>query len=544
MTITGLGARNVQQQQQADAVEPAAGTAEIQPHAGATQGHNVLLGNVAPEAINFTNDPARFGVALDKKIANLALKGAAKQRPWADTYWPTYQDGINHRWQNTGDFMRDLSPAEKFDAAFNGWDPESVRGLKPFSAEWGQFDKPFDAAYYEKLGPLAKQCSMYHGNKQTRDASAAGKLNSDGTAKSGKEEEAYGGIQTWWGLCHAWTPASIREKEPQHAVVHNGVTFEVSDIKALLIACYNSSNSTMIGLRNEDRNIDLDDHGRPKKEDARDINPGTYHLLLSNLLGRDGVAFIEDRIADFQVWNQPIAEYRTTQMDPISKADAAQLVGAADPNYPYDPQATQFFHVKTEVDYISESSPSTRPNADNDAQERTDPYEYLLEVDANGDVIGGEWLGSSRTQHPDFLWYPYKDGGVPLAPQVSLEQVRVLLEKSRQDAPPVDGGVKVEESVQLKAGETKELAPITVQNAGTLEFLSTGSGDLDTYVRIGAKPTFDPQSGEPKEVSMSMYEPGSKERKTLSVNAGDQVYVTMRGYEDNTRATLKITQLA
>jgi hypothetical protein len=496
------------------------------------------------EAIDWVNDPARFGLPLEKRVDRLESRGTAKRRPWADTYWPTYQDGVNHRWQDTGVFENDLSPAEKYDAAFNGWDPKSVKGLRPFRAEYGGFDKPFDAEYYRKLGPFAKYCSTFAGNKKTRDAAAKGQLKADGTAKSGNDEDDFGGIATWWGLCHAWAPASIRELEPVHACEHNGIRFEVSDIKALLIACYDQSNSTLIGGRNEERpkEVRVDSRGRPKKNDMRDINPGTFHVLLGNVLGRDGVSFCEDRTAHYEVWNQPIAEYRVKQLKEIDQAQAARLVRDTDATYDYNSKAKRFFHVKLEVDYITESPASTVPNSGSDAQERTDPYQYVLEADADGKVIGGEWLTTSRTDHPDFLWYPYKDGGVPLAPQISLEQVRVLLEKSRTAAAPTRG-VKVEAFARLKEGETKKLEPISVLQDGNLEFILAGNGDIDVYAKIGGGPELNLENGQPLEVDLVMYEPGSNERKTLKVRAGDVVHVVMRGYDDNSDATLRINQI-
>jgi hypothetical protein len=543
--INGLGQKQQQLGELGEA-QPSQQVHRSQAAEGPQESHSRLLGTQGNEAIDWTNDPGRFNVQLEKRIDRLALNGKVAQRPWADTYWPTYADGINARWQSTGDHKNDLSPAEKYDAAFNGWDPETVRGLKPFSASWGGFDQPFDASYYEKLGPLAKYCSAYKGNAQTRAASAAGKLNSDGTAKSGRKEEDYGGIETWWGLCHAWCPASIREKEPLKAVEHNGVRFEVSDIKALLIACYNGSNSIMIGGRNGDKpdKVELDANGRPKNQNFRDINPGTFHILLGTMIGRDKKAFIEDRTGHYEVWNQPIAEYRVSQMQEITEQQAAALVKGNGGEYPHNSQASKFFHVRTEVDYITESHASTTPNAHGEGQERTDPYEYILECNAQGEIIGGEWLGSSIKSHPDFLWHAYADGGQPLAPNVDLQKVRILLEKSRAGGGggPVDG-VKAEKTATLRSAETVELEPITVRRDGVLEFTMTGNGDVDAYARIGQKPTFDARDGQPKETNMFMYEPGSQEKKTMNVKAGDVVYVTMRGYDPSSTATLKINQL-
>jgi hypothetical protein len=265
------------------------------------------------------------------------------------------------------------------------------------------------------------------------------------------------------------------------------------------------------------------------------------HILLSNMLGIRGESFVEDRTGHYEVWNQPIAEFRVSQMNPISEADAARLVKDTDPEYDYNTQAVKFFHVKCEVDYITESHPSTRPNSGSEAQERTDPYEYILECDANGKILGGEWLGSSRTNHPDFLWYPNADGGGTLAPNISLEQVRVLLEKSRAGGGG-GTGVNVVNEANLRQGETKALEPIRVERAGVLEFTQTGDGDIDVYVKKNGTPTFG-ADGRPQDTDMFLYEAGSNERKTLNVAAGDVVNVVMRGYDAQSYSKLTVKQL-
>jgi hypothetical protein len=501
----------------------------------------LLAGRAATlDAWRYTDDPTRFRIALDLRMEALPQRGTAARRPWADSYWPTYQDGINHRWQRTGRLLDDLSPAEKHDAAFNGWDPQRVKDLRPYRAEHGHFDAPFDASYYERLGPLGKECSLRFGNKRTRNAAAAGLLRSDGSAKSGNGAEDFGGIEPWFGLCHAWAPAAILEPEPLKAVVHNGIRFEVSDIKALLIACYNGTAAQMVGSRNEERDLDLDGRGRATKADARDVNPGAFHVLLANLLGREGKSFCEDRTANYEVWNQPIQEFRVVSLEEVSEAVAAGLVqGGGD--YRFNEQATRFFHVRTEVDYITESPASTRPNADGIMQERTDPYAYVLEVDASGQVIGGEWIGTSRTEHPDFLWLPtgaYR----PLSPFVALDDVRMLLQKSREGYDPDASKISLSFSMHLDAAQVSFLEPFEVKKDGTLELVMSGRGDMDAYARIGARPVIE-GAGERGTFDLLMYEAGSNQRALLPVKAGDRVHVALRGFQDDSSATLRIVQM-
>jgi hypothetical protein len=492
------------------------------------------------DAWRYDNDPLRFRVALDLRVEALPRRGVAARRPWADSYWPTFQDGINHRWRKTGRFLDDLSPAEKYDAAFNGWDPQRVRGLRPYRAEYGHFDDPFDASYYENLGPLAEECSFRFGNVLTRNAAAAGLLRPDGSAKSGNASEDFGGLEIWFGLCHAWAPASILELEPLRPVVHEGIRFEVSDIKALLIACYDRVNAPLVGTRNNARDVDLDARGRSRKADARDVNPGTFHVLLANLLGRDGQSFLEDRTATYEVWNQPIREFRVRRLREVDEAKAAALVQAGG-DYRFNTQATRFFHVKTEVDYITESPASTRPNAGGSTRERTDPYEYVLEVDANGEILGGEWVGTSRTEHPDFLWLP-SGAQRPLSPFVELDEVRGLLQASREGYEPDPNAISRSFAVHLDADEVTFLEPFEVEEDGVLEFVMAGRGDVDAYARIGARPVIE-GAGERGTFDLVMYEEGSNERATLRVAAGDRVHVALRGFRDGSSATLRIVQM-
>lgn len=490
---------------------------------------------VRSEAIDSVNDPNRFGVPLEVRLDKLPTSGEAKTRPWAESYWPTFQNGIVARWQSTGDFKNDLSPAEKYDAAFNGWDPNDVKGLKPFRAEPGHFNDPFDASYYDKLGPLAKYLSQEEGNLETRQAAKAKKLRDDGTAKSGKKEEDYGGVADWEGLCHAWSAAAIREKEPLKPAVYNGIRFEVSDIKALLIAAYNSSHSKHIGLRDDSEKLAA---GRAPDADARDVNPGSLHVILANMLGLKGEAFVEDRTAHAEVWNQPVAAFRVHSQTEITEAQAAKLVGDDDPAYDYAPKGTRFVHVKADVDYITESHPSTKPNAQGTAQVATDAYEYLLELNKKGEIVGGEWLGSSRKNHPDFLWHVYKDGGEPLAPQLDLEKVRTLLALSRGDAPQK---VSLQEDISLKRNSVKTFAPIQVTQDGVLDFKLSGKGDIDVFAAVGRKPQI-ASNGAVIDADLVMDQKSSNEKGELAVKKGDVVYAIAFGAAKKSSGRLQVEE--
>ncbi|MCA9580956.1 MAG: proprotein convertase P-domain-containing protein [Myxococcales bacterium] len=413
---------------------------------------------------NDENSPDRFEGTFHAVLADLPTEGHAAVDAWPSTYWPTYQDSINHRWQRGV-----LSPAEKYDRAFNGWiPPAGFMDLRPFEAGKSAPGQ-WDPAYYQGLGPLASYISVYEQRGRTLDGTLVkvtkGNLHArDGVDSDGDgqvdELDDHDGVATWWGLCHAWVPASILEDRPLHAVTHKGVRFEVADLEALLIAAYDRTPSYGIGGRcndgspDEESPVDRDPHGRATNVQCRDTNAGTYHVVLANYLGRQGRPFAEDVTFDFEVWNQPLVRYEVTKMEKVSVYRAHQLLNynvnnCIDPEgkwipgctyggngkYAYNPDAAALYDVHLRTGYVTESSPGTVP-ADTELHTVDQSYTYILETDSSGKVIGGEWYGDSRQDHPDFLWSPKRLEASSM-PYLDLGQVRLLVQKSREPLPGV-----------------------------------------------------------------------------------------------------------
>ena len=382
------------------------------------------------EKWNPTNSPSIFATTLEYKLASLPKEGMAEHVPWPDTYWPTYEDSINARWQVLYDskaLSKDtLSPAEKYDLAFNSWTADAAfLKLKPYS-ESNCADKSWDKSYYDKLGPAAKWVSQNKGNLDAHDG-----VDND---KDGKTDECddRDGVESWWGLCHAWVPAALLEDEPLKPVVENGVTFEVSDLKALLIAIHDPTQAVMVGGRCNLKEVKRDEKtGRILAEECRDVNAGTYHVIMANYLGKMKRGIAEDRTWDYQVWNQPVRAWRVESMKEITVAEANKLLKqpATSAKYPFATGVKTLFEVRATTDYITESEASTKPHADDvDDFTRSDNYHYVLEVDKNGKIIGGEWLDDSQSSHPDFLWLPSVAQGSN--PYVDAKKVRALAQKS------------------------------------------------------------------------------------------------------------------
>jgi hypothetical protein len=226
------------------------------------------------------------------------------------------------------------------------------------------------------------------------------------------------------------------EPEPQHAVTYNGVRFEVSDIKALIITVYDSTNALMLGGRCNAKEIEHDATGRATDDDCQDVNPGSLHVILTNFLGLHDTALVEDRTANYEVWNQPLIGYNITKQEKVSIARANECIGASGDSYSFNDQAVELYEVQMTTDYLTEGSPSTQPLGQA-GYIRHDRYHYILEVDARGKVIGGEYCGSSKDNHPDFLWAPTGVGSsFRRNPSVDYTKVQTLIRMSRETETP------------------------------------------------------------------------------------------------------------
>jgi hypothetical protein len=163
-------------------------------------------------------------------------------------------------------------------------------------------------------------------------------------------------------------------------------------------------------------------------------------------------------------------------------------------SYVFNSRAHQLIYMKTDVQYIIESSAETDGNLASqiDVYTATDRYEYILELDTQGDVIGGEWVGASKTFHPDFAWLPVRVGGSSVASgKVRYADVKTLLDLSVSDSGGSGGnnGGTFNQSGTVAKNEFQHFGPFAVAAGDTLAVELSGTGDADLYVRSGSAPT-------------------------------------------------------
>jgi hypothetical protein len=405
-----------------------------------------VTGGGKEDAFGGVNDPAKMSQRLNYRLAELPKKGtrtkpawkdthpaAVGKAPvaWADTYWPTIEGGHNTRFQGP----TEKSPIEKYDAAFNNapgceTQPASTFG-KTAKAEWD--------TYLKCAGPATKwQSEEFQSAGDTHDGIDN---DNDGVVDDHGPDGNVDGMATWWGSCHAWAPASIMLPEPQKSVTHNGVTFSVGDVKALMQNMFDRTSAIMVGGRCNAKEI-KHDPTVSANDPCSDLNPGALHVVITNFIGINNLPLVEDRTANFEIWNQAVMGYEVTKQAQISNTKANECVGAAASNkWSFNTSAKKLMEVRMTVEYLTESGAEADPvGFENNI--RTDDYHYILELNDAGKVVGGRYCTDSSNDHVDFLWAPTGTFS-PSNPHVSSSRVKELLAKAFQDGGTPTGGEKV-----------------------------------------------------------------------------------------------------
>ncbi|MEY4064443.1 MAG: hypothetical protein RIR26_651 [Pseudomonadota bacterium] len=331
-------------------------------------------GNQTQQAWDKANNPYNLlpgNSFLERRFDKLKMAAAvsADKLPWSDSYWPNYRGGLAWRWNSTSpaDFKSyalptkeqvagmslrqrlELSPAEKYDILTGNW--------------------TFPLVDFER------------------------KRNNAGDEK-------------WRGLCNGWAAAAAHFREPRPVIVKSvegiELPFGASDIKALLalyMAQFADGGVRLVGARcNAQAKAGWETTGEtgfPRAlTECQDVNPGSFHIILANYVGEWNQSLVGDLVNGAEVWNYPIYEYKTYLL-----GEQPPTAGTAAPGTVREVKVQTDLRLKIEID---------PPNAHNfnetgqqDVGDHHISYQYTLELNAAGEIIGGEWI---TPLHADFLW--------------------------------------------------------------------------------------------------------------------------------------------
>lgn len=247
------------------------------------------------------------------------------------------------------------------------------------------------------LSPLGKYDRSFNAGQ----SKAADWEEKNHTAAANSEEAA------WAGHCNGFSAAAQRHMRPKKSVVKNGVTFEIQDIKALLAEIHMSAKYLFLGGRRceNDQRIPLPGE-RPdptKINECQDINPGTFHAAVANWIGiAKHTVIFDDRVSS-QVWNYPMYAYQSTVTAMTLQDALKEITGSRNGSYRFNPTAVKFSFIDMTVtfaDAAEETSGTTIA--------KTQRYTYILELNDKDEIIGGEWVRGSVSDHPDFLWVAFE----------------------------------------------------------------------------------------------------------------------------------------
>ncbi len=296
------------------------------------------------------DDPARIDPDFERRYAALPTDGAADTVPWTDTYWPRKDGGISYRWQ-TEEAHTYASPSREEAFAMSA---EALALLSP--------SEKYDLLVGDYRYPLTLRAKAR--NQPTEAA--------------------------WTGYCHGWTPASMHFDEPKPVVVANPdglqIPFGSSDVKALLTYFQGEVVRTLFSaaelpFKTETVTIGtMCASGRPTDLSCQDPNPGAFHIVMANMLG-EGQAFGIDVDPGPQKWNQPVHGFQTTEL-----ARRPPSPGAAS-------DAVEEVLVSTTITYTVEIHATWEAVGGTEGHtDDTKTYTYTLELDAQGAIVGGQWL--------------------------------------------------------------------------------------------------------------------------------------------------------
>lgn len=367
------------------------------------------------ELFSSGNSPTFFkslvGSNMISSYASLPMNGklADDRFGWSESYWPSNKGGIAYRWNHP--------------------DP------KPFKYKYVSKAEVMSMSQ-EQMGQLSPS-ELYDLANGDYNFSLTKRVLSLVSPRD-----------TWWeGICHGWAQAAINYPEPDQVVVTNKdglkVPFGSSDVKALLAfhEAYNfrgGNTWAFLGVRCKTpgkvpgEGDDRDSYtGFPElalrdSPECRDVNAGAFHVVISNMIGIHGAGFVADIDRFNDVWNQPVTGYNSSYVKDEEVMPEHRSQGIS-----------RRVHVKTKMGYGEElkfwtpelaatgikNFVSKQPVTGTVHQEfRYKDYEYILELNSRGDVVGGEWISETR---PDFMWLygrasKFKNSPMPMA---ALEKI-------------------------------------------------------------------------------------------------------------------------
>lgn len=304
------------------------------------------------------SDPEIMSSGFTHKFSALPLEGQMETgtKAWSSTYWPSNKGSIANRWNSPNkETFNYASPNRAQVGAMSQAQLAVLSPAEKYDLLLGQYDYPLK--------------SIAHGSSSRH-------------------------AKDWAGICHGWAPAALHHSEPTPKTITNpdgiAIPFGSADIKGILSLYYafytDDQETDQIGLR-----CFFGSWLGGAKGCNEDLNAGAFHIVIANKMGIQKEGFLVDIDRYNEVWNQPALGYKSRVVNnylPRSRGAASN--------------ATHEIRVATDFFYIDESEPTWNVVYGTKDQVVTKKeYLYRLEINAQGNIVGGVWESEER---PDFIW--------------------------------------------------------------------------------------------------------------------------------------------
>ena len=412
------------------------------------------------------NSELTYFMGRDNVVTNLQqieklgrlMVGQINQDVWSDSYWNDIQGGIAAPYADSGALgmflpFGNLRVTGNKDLFYSKhavlWDStaaltdEQIEKMSPaekYDLLVGDTDFTLSRTVWDGV-------EFLHKNKPKFTASGQFLYDENGNMLYEPKKAAI--TPFWQGICNGWAAASLNLDRPLHSFVLTNargqrIKFYPTDVQALASQLWARSyiNGALDGDGPDARPVIRHSGyrcntgtiardfltGRAKNPACNDVNPAVWHLAVINRVGIDKEGFIADTRTADSVWNHPIKSYSYSYYNVLS-GDYAGFengkvpVGDVSDFRKYRAPGTKYIiGVEMTAKFLNNIDAEVRESfSSEDDHWGEETYTYDLELDADYNVIGGEWrpqgrpdptrIGDNaqnpnRLDHPDFIWSP------------------------------------------------------------------------------------------------------------------------------------------
>jgi hypothetical protein len=152
---------------------------------------------------------------------------------------------------------------------------------------------------------------------------------------------------------------------------------------------------------------------------------------VTNWIGLQKYPIIADVHGKEQVWNYPQWKFSIDSRE-VSATDANRIIIGpnSDTSYTFNAAAKSFRSVAmTLTQSEAYSTEQLTSQIELSKRYKDTVYYYILELNDAGEIIGGEWVGTSQRDHPDFVWValePISGDGSPYSANPNVDPKEVI----------------------------------------------------------------------------------------------------------------------